>query len=199
MSRRPNRKSASGNTGSCPVAGYGDIMAVDVVLVLQSEHRKLHQLVERCGRPSRGFHDPVADLQHALYAHMVAATAEIYPTAARLSGSLWPAEAVTEIRKAAESESSDALRAATADLVRMEEQYVLGLFGEHLELDARRRLGKVFRIRRDAAARSAATSRRRHRTQTELYELARRAGIEHRSRMTQAELQAAIEARGISV
>lgn len=174
-------------------------MAVDVVLVLQSEHRKLQQLVERCGRTSRGFHDPVADLAHALYAHMSAATGEIYPTTARLAGSAWPAARAAQISSAAESEAPETLQQAAGALARFEEEHVLPLLEERLELEARRRLGKVFRMRRDAAARSASTSRRRHRTQTELYELARRAGIEHRSRMTQAELQAAIEARGISV
>lgn len=174
-------------------------MAVDVVLVLQSEHRKLHQLVERCGRPSRGFHDPHADLQQALYAHLVAATAEIYPATARLCGEDWPAARLSELRALAEGEPTDALTAAAEDLVELEQRCVLPVLDERMELEARRRLGKVFRIRRDAAARSANSTRRRHRTQTELYELARRAGIEHRSRMTQAELQAAIEARGISV
>lgn len=180
-------------------------MAVDVVLVLQSEHRKLHQLVERCSRPSRGFHDPVADLQQALDAHLAAATAEIYPTAARLAGPDWPPEAVSRIREAVDSVSGDsddahaALLQATTELVALEEHHVLPHLEQRVELAPRRRLGKVFRMRRDAAVRNAGTSHRRHRTQTELYELARRAGIEHRSRMTQAELQAAIEARGISV
>lgn len=174
-------------------------MAVDVVLVLQSEHRRLQQLAERCGRPSRGFHDPLADLQQALYAHLVAATAEIYPKVARLAADEWPAAELAALRAAAESDPTDALTATAHELVELEQRCVVPVLEERLELEARRRLGKVFRIRRDAAIRSANSTHRRHRTQTELYELARRAGIEHRSRMTQAELQAAIEARGISV
>jgi hypothetical protein len=177
-------------------------MAVDVVLVLHSEHRRLQQLVERCGRPSRGFHDPGTELQQALHAHMLAATAEIYPTAARLCPpDDWPGRTLAEIRVVAEAESVDPtdLQSATDALVRVESDVVIPVLDAALEVPARRRLGKVFRIRRDAAARNSQASHRRHRTQTELYEVARRAGIEHRSRMTQAELQAALEARGISV
>jgi hypothetical protein len=58
-------------------------------------------------------------------------------------------------------------------------------------------MGKVFRMRRDANLRSGHDGSRRRRSQTELYEMARRAGVEHRSRMTQAQLQAALEARGL--
>lgn len=175
-------------------------MAVDVVLVLHSEHRRLQQLVERCGRSRRGFHDPAAELQQALQAHMLAATAEIYSTAARLCPGEWPAETLTEVRVTAEAQRPDAaaLQAATDVLVRVERDVVIPALESGLEVPARRRLGKAFRIRRDAAARHTHSSRRRRRTQTELYEVARRVGIEHRSRMTQAELQAALEARGIT-
>lgn len=176
-------------------------MAVDVVLVLHSEHRRLLQLAERAGRPGRGFHDPAGDLQRALYAHLIAATAEIYPTAARLCpGDAWPGEALAAARVVAEDPrtGTDELSAAARGLVRTETEVVLPALEQRLEVGARRRMGKVFRLRRDAAARNAATTRRRHRSQTELYEMARRAGIEQRSRMTQAELQAAIEARGLN-
>jgi hypothetical protein len=174
-------------------------MAVDIVLVLRSEHRHIQQLIDRCGRASRGFHDPAAELHQALRAHVLAATAEIYPTAAKACDPQeWPAERLTSVRTLVERDrikDSEAKQAAE-DLVGAEESSVIPSL-EGLELAQRRRLGKVFRIRRDALARQAAGSRRRRRSQTELYELARRAGVEHRSRMTQAELQAAIEARGI--
>ena len=78
----------------------------------------------------------------------------------------------------------------------LDEQSIL-LILESLELLTRRRMGKVFRIHRNAAVRAASSTGRRRRSQTELYELARRAGVEHRSRMTQSELQAAIEDRGL--
>ena len=172
-------------------------MAVDIVLVLGSEHRRLRQLVERCGRSSRGFHDPVRELQKVLRAHIVAASAEVYPTAATLGPpSQWPAEAIAGVRQQAESgRPTRSELAAAADGLIGVELYVMSLL-EGLELTDRRRLGKVFRIRRDALLRSAGNASRRRRSQTELYEVARRAGVEHRSRMTQAQLQAAIDARG---
>jgi hypothetical protein len=108
---------------------------------------------------------------------------------------------LTEVRVRAQADPPDAagLQEATDALVRVEREVVIPALESDLEVPARRRLGKVFRIRRDAAARHAQSSRRRHRSQTELYEVARRVGIERRSRMTQAELQAALEARGITV
>jgi hypothetical protein len=53
-------------------------------------------------------------------------------------------------------------------------------------------MGKVFRIRRDAVLRGGHARQHRQRSHTELYELARRAGLENRSTMTQAQLQAAV-------
>lgn len=175
-------------------------MAVDIVLVLGSEHRKIQQLVDRCGRATRGFHDPVNELSQALRAHVQVATAEIYPSAAKVSDpSQWPAEALTEVRTLLEREpETGRVTHAAAVLIKAEEDHVVPVL-EGMELIARRRLGKVFRIRRDALARQTSDTHRRRRSQTELYELARRAGVEHRSRMTQAELQAAIEARGLGV
>jgi hypothetical protein len=63
-----------------------------------------------------------------------------------------------------------------------------------LPINERRRIGKVFRIKRDGALRGAGPATRRQRSQTELYELARRAGVEQRSRMTLAQLEAAVSA-----
>ncbi len=172
-------------------------MAVDIVLVLRSEHRRIQQLVDRCGRASRGFHDPVNELSQVLRAHVLAATAEIYPSAAKVNPTNWPADSLTEVRTLVEREPhlDEVMRAAEV-LLAAEDEHVVPLL-ETLEINARRRLGKVFRIRRDALARAANNSHRRRRSQTELYEVARRVGVEHRSRMTQAELQAAIEARGV--
>lgn len=173
-------------------------MAVDIVLVLRSEHRRIQQLVERCGRASRGFHDPVTDLWQALRAHVLAATAELYPCAAKVGDpQQWPAQKLTEVRTLLERapQAEDALRAAELLLSAEEDCVVPRLEG--LDVATRRRLGKVFRMRRDATARQASASHRRRRSQTELYEVARRVGVEQRSRMTQAELQAAIEGRGL--
>lgn len=174
-------------------------MAVDIVLVLSSEHRRIQQLVQRCGRASRGFHDPVMELHQTLRAHILAATAELYPAAAKSGDTTqWPAAVLTDIRTTVEQEQPDGqeLIDAAQALIDAEQRSVVPVL-EAMEIPHRRRLGKVFRIRRDALARSASASHRRRRSQTELYELARRAGVEHRSRMTQAELQEAIETRGL--
>jgi hypothetical protein len=171
-------------------------MAVDIVLVLASEHRRLRHLVQRCGRSSRGFHDPAGELQAVLRAHVLAATAEVYPTAASVDQpSQWPAGDLARLRRVVESThpARPELAAAADELIAVE-QYVIGLL-HGLDVADRRRLGKVFRIRRDALLRNPSTGSRRRRSQTELYELARRAGVAHRSRMTQAQLQAAIDAR----
>ncbi len=50
----------------------------------------------------------------------------------------------------------------------------------------------AFRTRRDALLRSTLLTSRRQRSQTELDEIARRAGVPNRSRMTQAQLQAEV-------
>lgn len=174
-------------------------MAVDITLVLPSEHRHLQQLVERCGRTTRGFHDPSADLQQALRAHVLAAAAEVYPIAAQKSvGSGWPAEQLCEVRRVAENPTAaaDELVGTTGNLVRVELEFVVPAL-ESLEQLARRRMGKVFRMRRDANLRNSEGGARRRRSQTELYEMARRAGVEHRSRMTQAQLQEALAERGL--
>ncbi len=121
----------------------------------------------------------------------------MYPTAAQRSTTNdWPAEEFAEIRKAAEATkiSADELVRAAQDLVGAEVQFVVPAV-ETLELNVRRRMGKVFRMRRDANLRTGDPGSRRRRSQTELYEMARRAGVEHRSSMTQAQLQQALEAR----
>ena len=138
-------------------------MAVDIALVLRSEHRRLKELAARCGRTSRGFHDPPSDLQKALRAHVLAAAAEVYPTAAQKStANGWPAQEFAEIRKAAEANtiSADELVRAVEDLVDAEMQFVVPAV-ESLELNARRRMGKVFRMRRDANLRNGDPAGRR--------------------------------------
>lgn len=174
-------------------AGYGSGMAVDITLVLRSEHRRLRQLIDRCGRPRRGFGDPVADLRAALRAHVGAASTEVYP--------LVPADDDLDRVRAlstSESWSREALVEAAEELIAVEQKQVVGVLAEAVEPGRRRRMGKAFRMRRDALLRRAGSSRRRHRSQTELYELARRAGVAHRSNMTQAQLEQALEMRGIT-
>jgi hypothetical protein len=158
-------------------------MASDILLVLKSDHRTLGLLADRCTRPARGFADPRRDLERALSAHLAATSTEVYPRVRRDGPGILPeALATADARR---------LIALAEDVRSYEESEVLPAL-EALLIEDRRRIGKVYRIRRDVALRSFGTSRRRPPSQPELYELARRAGVEQRSRMTAAQLHAAV-------
>ncbi len=171
-------------------------MASDIRLVLSSEHRDLLILADQCARISRGLHDPVADLRHRLQAHVAAAEAEVYPVLRSLSGASLTnlLHAVERVAAALgdETVAREELALVARDLVEAEQAGVLLSLAAQLPIAERRRMGKVFRIRRDAVLRAVHARQNRHRSQTELYELARRAGLEHRSTMTQAQLQEAV-------
>jgi hypothetical protein len=160
-------------------------MASDILLVLKSDHRTLCLLADRCTRQARGFADPRRDLERALSAHLASMTSEVYPRV----GADGPGVLPEDLAQA----ESGRLIALVEQVRQYEEEHVLPAL-EGLLIEDRRRIGKVFRIRRDAALRSFGTSRRRPPSQPELYELARRAGVEQRSRMTAAQLHAAVVA-----
>ncbi len=134
-----------------------------------------------------------------LKAHLQAAATDVYPSVARgVKDLAWPAQRIDSLREALEHEQPAEVLVAIADEIRhIEESVVLPAVRERLELQSRRRLGKVFRIKRDAHLRTLKKGPRRQLSQTELYEVARRAQVENRSRMTATELLAAINARGI--
>lgn len=158
-------------------------MASDILLVLKSDHRTLCLLADRCTRQARGFADPRRDLERALSAHLAAMASEVYPRVGRMGPGLTPEDVA--------SADPGRLIAAVEEVQRYEFDEVLPALAG-LAIEDRRRIGKVFRIRRDAALRSFGTSRRRPPSQPELYELARRAGVEQRSRMNAAQLHAAV-------
>jgi hypothetical protein len=171
-------------------------MASDIVLVLKSEHRDLLILAEQCGRMSRGFHDPVAELRRRLQVHLAVSEEEVLPVV-RSSSSEGPPGllgAVARVGAALADEASgrDELALAARVLVEAERSDVLPVVAAKVPIPERRRMGKIFRMRREALLRAAHAPTNRRRSQTELYELARRAGLEHRSTMTQAQLQAAV-------
>jgi hypothetical protein len=164
-------------------------VASDVVLVLRSEHRRLRQLVDRVGRSSRGLADPHSELRRALSSHVSAARSEIVPAVSGWPGcSTW----VSALDEAADQQT-EALLPAVEALVQVEEHSLLPWLQQELSVADRRRLGTLYRVRRDTVARPLLA--RPSLSRTELYERARRAGVVHRSRMTQGELQAAVEAR----
>jgi hypothetical protein len=171
-------------------------MASDIGLILGSEHRDLLVLADRCGRVSRGFQDPGADLARRLVAHLVAAEAEVYscqrapdpPDLADLRDAVERVDAALGSGAAERAE----LALVARGLGDVERGGGLPVLAARLPIAERRRMGRVFRIRRDAVLRGAHSRPNRQRSQSELYELARRAGVERRSTMTQAQLQAAV-------
>lgn len=166
-------------------------MASDILLILATEHRELLQLADRCGRWVRGFEDPEGDLSRRLVTYAQAASVEVYPSVrAGAAGDLLLASAVA----ASDPELvGDSLTGAARALVAVEQEVLLPLISERLHLAERRRVGKRFRLRREACLRRVPAVPRRSRSHSELYEQARRAGVENRSRMTQSQLQAAVD------
>lgn len=176
-------------------AGRKGGVASDIALVLRTEHRQLKVLADRCGRDGRGFQDPVADLRRELIAHLSAVRGEVYPAVPDVVPQAGDGSTNAAPTTAEDVADPDADVAAMAlRVVAFEEAHVVPALEQGLSLAERRRIGKVFRIRRTGAARAAGTGQRRQRSQSELYEAARRAGVEQRSRMTVAQLQAAVEA-----
>jgi hypothetical protein len=171
-------------------------MASDIRLVLGSEHHDLLVLADQCGRASRGFHDPVSELGRRLLAHLAAAEEEVYPLL-RPSSDADMADLRTAIERVRAvlgdgSVVREELAQVARALVEAERATVLPALAASYPIAERRRMGKVFRIRRDAVLRGAHSRQHRQLSQTELYELARRAGLQHRSTMTQAQLHAAV-------
>ncbi len=166
-------------------------MASDIVLLLKSEHRRLLTLADQCRRRPRGLADPAGELRRLLHAHACGVAGDVLD-----DGAVAPAvvgfDPITPGEVAAIPEPE--LPRAARELVEAEAAQVLPALAERVSLPERRRVGKVYRTRRDARLRGAMRPRRRELSQTELYELARRAGVQHRSTMTQAELLAAVEA-----
>jgi hypothetical protein len=178
-------------------------MASDLALVLPSAHRRLRARLERCTRPARGMDDPDAELARELAAHTQAAVHEIYRAEGLVrllpeGGASRLTQVAQEVQQVLAGPSVDPARLArlTTAVISTEEALLLPVLQDAMPLPERRRLGKVYRLRRDAALRAAGPARR-HRTasHSELYERARRAGVSQRSRMTVAELEQALRAQ----
>jgi hypothetical protein len=175
-------------------------MVSDIVRVLQSEHRELLILADQCGRTSRGFHDPASDLERRLRAHVRAAAEEVLPPLLGPAGRAGPGvgaslqDALDRVTGALEPEPVPRQRLAGAarELVEVERAVVLPAVASLLHLPERRRMGTMFRLRRDTVLGAGHSRRHRAPSQTELYELARRAGVEQRSTMSQTQLLAAV-------
>jgi hypothetical protein len=164
-------------------------MASDIVLVLRSEQRSLDLLAQRCSRRSRGLEDPFGDLRAGLLSHVEAVAQEVAPT---LRGFGEQAEWLQAMRQHILAAADNDLPREASEVVEFERIELLPAVAS-LAVEHRRRLGKAFRIRREASQRARGQGRRRPAvSQTELYEQARRAGISQRSRMSHAELWEAV-------
>jgi hypothetical protein len=173
-------------------------MASDVVLVLQSRHRRLRELAERSRRPARGLADPTAELAREAAGH---AAALVDLLAATNDRRLLPSDTITEIETCcaavavAAGRDRDRLAPLVERLLDLEGQLLQALPAAHV--DQRRRWGRRYRSVAQAAQRSQGGARRHTRatpTRTELYERARRAGVAHRSKMSLSELLEAVSA-----
>jgi len=167
-------------------------MASDILIVLRSEHRQLRLATERCSRTARGLEDPFGDLRAALLGHLEAMALEVNPALPEnIDDWLSRQDRVRSL-------PNTQLVSAAEATIGLERDQLLPLLQE-LSVPARRRLGRAFRIRREASVRAhiqATAGRRSVASQSELYELARQAGIHRRSRMTKAELHRALRTAG---
>jgi len=167
-------------------------MASDIVLVLRSDHRELLVLAEQCRRPSRGLERPEETLRRRLAAHVDAVQEVVLPLAPVAADPQLPA-VLSAVAAEIDEPSREGLADRACALVEMETAAVTPALLA-LPIEDRRRMGKVFRIHRDRTLRHGMPAVRRQRSQTELYELARRAGLEQRSRMSQSQLEEAVSA-----
>lgn len=170
-------------------------MPSDILLVLHSDQRQLMVLADRCRRSGRGLEDPEGDLRAALTAHATALLHEVLP---RVRGTAELAEHLDAMISGLPDQGSEKLADTAEQVVEAERQELTGNAAT-LSIDARRRLGKAFRIRRQAALRARGHTRRVTVSQSELYEIARRAGISQRSKMTHAELLQAVHGAGATL
>ena len=167
-------------------------MASDIVLVLRSEHRELSALADQCSRMSRGFEDPARRLGERMRAHAAALERNVLGhtlLASEVDGIV--RDIVEQLRSEVDERSPDVV---AGSVITREAEALLPRLDREVPLAERRRMGKGFRLVRDAALRGSHPTSRRARSQSELYEVARRAGLERRSRMSLVELQHAVEA-----
>jgi hypothetical protein len=174
-------------------------MASDVVLVLESRHRRMRELLDRSRRPARGLADPVGELAREAAGHAAAAAELLAITRDR---GLLPADGAatlgarcSELADAARRPEPDAAELASLveETLRAEQQLLPAWAQAHVDL--RRRWGRSYRSVLESTRRSVGPPRNRGvPSRTELYERARRAGISQRSRMSVSELLAAVAA-----
>lgn len=195
-----------------PSSGYPRTVGTNAVRLLQADHRRIGELVRRLGRSYRAGESLRVEAAAELRAHVEATRAVLLPFAADRqvapgTGDGDPEEALLKGLIACAAELGDARDPVPAELARRlatawdqhveREGPLLTGLRETVEVHRLRMLGDALRRSRDSALRTAlrGTSRlnRPVATRAELYERARRLGIEGRSSMTRGELQSALD------
>ena len=191
-------------------------MGTNAVRLVQADHRRIGELVRRLGRSYRAGESLRVQATAELRAHLEATGAVLLPFAADrqvtppdmadryealLAGLGACVAELGEARDPVPAELAGRLAAVWSEHVECERPLLDGL-DEAVEVHRLRILGDALRRSRDSALRTAlrGTSRlnRPVATRAELYERARRMGIEGRSSMSRAELQHALDQHSAS-
>jgi hypothetical protein len=191
-------------------------VGTNAVRLVQADHRRIGELVRRLGRSYRAGESLRVQATAELLAHVEATRAALLPFAADrqvtppdladryevlLEGLDACAAELGESPDPVPAELAQRLAATWSEHVECERPLLAGLDAA-VEVHRLRILGDALRRSRDAARRTAlrGTSRlnRPVATRAELYERARRIGIEGRSSMSRAELQHALDQHSAS-
>jgi hypothetical protein len=186
-------------------------VGTNAVRLVQADHRRIGELVRRLGRSYRAGESLRVQATAELRAHVEATRVILLPFAAERqatpSGATERYEALLDGLVACAAELGEAPDPVPAELARRLaatwdqhvewERPLLDGLGEVVEVHRLRILGDALGRSRDSALRTGlrGTSRlnRPMATRAELYERARRMGIEGRSSMSRAELQHALD------
>jgi hypothetical protein len=182
-------------------------MPSSVVRLVALDHRRVERLLERVAAPGPSRARWRRELTQLISAHQAAEESQVFEALAEA----WGADAVVDVRAeaarlaaatertaAVDVDSADlqptleSLRRALVEHVHGTEGTLLPLVGDRLERKRLRELGGRYERHRDdvltASGANRAVPRRLDYSRAELYELARKAGIEGRSAMTREEL-----------
>lgn len=187
-------------------------MARNVLAVIQTDHRRIGRLIDRLFAGRTSF--PVArdELVQLARAHLVAERGVVHPAAAERAAHAEDLEAadeaaqrldalLAEVATLSDRPADDTRRATLAEALAAHvqaEERVSHVLHDACAQELLRRWGGDYGRERDAVAHrfhvAPAIPRRFDRPRTELYEMARKAGIEGRTRMSRDELIAALRA-----
>jgi hypothetical protein len=179
-------------------------MGANVIRLARTDHRRIHELIDRLTRRYRAGEALPARVLGELSAHVEASATALLPFAESRITALDPAYAATldelaavadelaEAPRPVPPELTERLAAVIGRHVEIEEQAVLQPLADEIGVERLRMLGEHFRRCRDARLKAKGNApRRNHRppaSRAELYERARIRGIEGRSTMSRNEL-----------